>query len=219
MERLVFVQMFTGITEDWPTIGKLPNSYSTIFSPFSFQVPNELFPAFASNLGAILQPTISPDHSTTPDNTFNTSTVAKTSATTKEEFPISNDTQPVYNEDLDFFESKYKTNGGDNISIKDNFIDEFEGKECQITLLGSFFLFPVDMLNAEVDEKSKQPQILSQSSPVNDLKEMLKNSINNNNSEQVLSAEALQIISELPNLSFIRAKVLMFPHNNAKPSW
>ena len=35
-----------------------------------------------------------------------------------------------------------------------------------------------------------------------------------NNNEQVLSAEALQILNELPNLSFMRAKVLMFPIND-----
>jgi len=37
-------------------------------------------------------------------------------------------------------------------------------------------------------------------------------------SSQVLSAEALQVLDELPNLSFMRAKVLMFPiiNNNSK---
>ncbi len=33
---------------------------------------------------------------------------------------------------------------------------------------------------------------------------------------QVLSAEALQVLDELPNLSFMRAKVLMFPIINIK---
>lgn len=69
-----------------------------------------------------------------------------------------------------------------------------------------------------MDTKNKDTQQLTslQSSPVNDLREMLKNSITNKNNEQVLSAEALQIISELPNLSYIRAKVLMFPISESK---
>lgn len=43
---------------------------------------------------------------------------------------------------------------------------------------------------------------------------MLQSSMNAQTSnEQVLSAEALQILNELPTLSFVRANVLMFPIN------
>lgn len=39
---------------------------------------------------------------------------------------------------------------------------------------------------------------------------------NTNFEEQVLSAQALQVLSELPDLSFMRSKRLMFPLSQTK---
>lgn len=72
------------------------------------------------------------------------------------------------------------------------------------------FQFVLDIILNDNDEKADKGRSMSAN-----ISEMLRTSTptqpGNAQVPQVLSAEALQILSELPKLSFMRAKVLMFP--------
>lgn len=156
---------------------------------------------YSQNYGQILEPTIASPNNVNqqPIGTIATTTDV-TSKFEDQQKPIdqqqNSSCQPTtilanIDQELDFFESKYNSNSTNNNNIKDDLLSELE--------------------NIILDDNSTTVND-SQDSSIVDLKKMMVDGGNNN--EQVLSAEALQILNELPNLSFMRAKVLMFPIND-----
>lgn len=82
------------------------------------------------------------------------------------------------------------------------------------------FFIVIDIIldngKAQFNQEESKQAALSATSPassVNDLRKMLQNTIAKTNNEQVLSAEALHILNELPRLNFARANVLMWNVN------
>jgi hypothetical protein len=87
--------------------------------------------------------------------------------------------------------------------------------------------FEQELLNDKIETNSKTDSISGDLDSTNDrtnIVQQLLSSIKSTSAStkqisdrnQVLSAEALQVLDELPNLSFMRAKVLMFPIINIK---
>lgn len=110
------------------------------------------------------------------------------------------------NQDLDFFESKYSYK---NSSISSN-------TKPSNDLISEFENIILDNGKAQFNQEESKQAALSATSPassVNDLRKMLQNTIAKTNNEQVLSAEALHILNELPRLNFARANVLMWNVN------
>ncbi|KAH9413877.1 hypothetical protein DERP_009476, partial [Dermatophagoides pteronyssinus] len=99
-------------------------------------------------------------------------------------------------QDLDFFETKYVSNNNNNISNVKNEDHHHHN------------------LIAEFDEFLR---IDTESAIVNNNEISTKSTTNktiNRMNEQVLSAEALQILNELPTLSMMRSKILSYPMLN-----
>lgn len=66
-----------------------------------------------------------------------------------------------------------------------------------------------ELLKEYPNSKSGPP--LNNTNLVKQLLSNIKSTSASTDANQTLSAEALQVLDELPNLSFMRAKVLMFP--------
>ncbi|UXI17735.1 Zinc finger protein 26 [Sarcoptes scabiei] len=100
-------------------------------------------------------------------------------------------------QDLDFFESKYiNSKDMDSKKIKDDLIAE----------LDEFLMINDEASRSNPNEKIEENIILKTINNIKTVDKLVKRA-----ETQVLSAEALQILSELPNLSMVRAKTLLLP--------
>jgi len=165
---------------------------------------------FASGLGCVLEPTkhkfnddLSDEIETETTNGFTSNSIPPvqfdwvSSGLTN---PLDANQKSMVAFDLDFF----VTNDDVKNTSKQTGISEFEEELLNHKMESN--LEP----NSQIVDKNK-----------NDLMQQILSSVGNTssismsqtNGNQVLSAEALQVLDELPNLSFLRAKVLMFPIN------
>lgn len=167
--------------------------------------------------------TWSSDHAThtTATATTSTTTTATTTKTTTNHSVFNNHLA----QDLDFFETKYaiKNSNVSNINNKNDDGDDDDNKMGHHhDLIAEFDEFlridnessstmANNVPDKSVENKQTGDNYNRSALSIHSNKSTTTTTTTNRMNEQVLSAEALQILNELPNLSMMRAKVLLYP--------
>ncbi|CAG2100489.1 unnamed protein product [Medioppia subpectinata] len=173
---------------------------------------NSSVPVFASGLGLVLEPTkhlFNNNDITDENETISESSTTSSIPPVQFDWVSSGLTNPLdVNQkstaafDLDFFvtnDDVKNTKKQTNFSDIDDFLNDKNGNHYENV--------------AKISDSNKtnlMQQILSSVSNTSSVTNL------NTDSNQTLSAEAIQVLDELPNLSFMRAKVLMFPISSIK---
>ncbi|CAG2160544.1 unnamed protein product [Oppiella nova] len=148
---------------------------------------NSSVPVFASGLGCVLEPTKHLYNTPIPPVQFDWGSSGLTN-------PLDVNQKSAVAFDLDFFvtnDDVKNTKRQNNFSDLDDFLNDKNGNIC-------------DNESKDLNKTNIMQQILSSVSSTSSATNA------NTGSSQVLSAEALQVLDELPYLSFMRAKVLVF---------